>query len=113
VTSKLASWGLDIHRAGEWTERAFCVRPDVNRDWWCGDRSAMARHLCVSHCPVLEECRNDIPTDPELRQGTVYGGYVYSHTGVLLSTQPSVRSCTWCPGGVRRKDRMDPEEEKE
>lgn len=47
---------------------AACRRPDVNPDWWTDvhhTRShlkcshALARHMCLFHCPVLAECAED------------------------------------------------------
>lgn len=100
--NRQAAHGLDHHADEHWSRRAFCATdPEAwhvrSNNSARGARIATARHGCLRHCPVLEQCRRN---PVEVRGGVLAGTY-YNDDGKVSDWQPSTPSCVVCrPGGA-------------
>jgi hypothetical protein len=92
------AYGLDSPRdAAGWWERGACTRvdPDLHASVRWVDR-AEALHICLTHCPVLAQCRADALARPY--RSMVVGGLAFG-TDAKPSTYPGpARSCRLCTG---------------
>lgn len=92
---------LTRDRDEHWDHYATCAkRGVVNPDLWHGSVNrtpwtsiALARHICLRHCPVREECRRHTPTLPN----AVVAGTYYNQRGERSGTQPYAPRCQLCP----------------
>lgn len=59
-------------------------------------RSAIAAHLCLHHCPVLDLCRRDLAAAPELLlQAVVQAGVIHTEAGQPSRRTPALH-CALC-----------------
>lgn len=81
-----------------WEADAECAKHDpdlwhTTTGWIAWPQIAEARHICLTHCPVREQCHRDIGP----MRGAVVGGVFYnSHHGAASETQPMARTCRVC-----------------
>jgi hypothetical protein len=106
ATLRRSSLGLDSPRGLLWWERAACAQTthlhtaDIRSGVIGADSpQARARHICIAHCPVLDECSRDI-ADRQPR-GVVQAGLIYPDTGTSsprpARQQPADPGCgSWC-----------------
>lgn len=101
--------GLDTPRGTHWETRAAC-RPGqpVDPEWWwpiatsLAEDAARALHICRTHCPVMDQCRQAIQDQPP-RHPTVQGGVRYvvdprnHHRAVPAPDAPHPPRVTGCP----------------
>ena len=98
--AELAAWGFDRDGHG-WWHRAACVETaDLHtaelRSGWQSPRSAQAqaRHICLTHCPAVEECLRDARRMPP--RDLVQAGVVW-FDGSQATIQPLDPGCgVWC-----------------
>lgn len=65
---------------------ASCRSNQVKPSWWTDEHKTngghlicmheLARHICYSHCPVLQECREDMVQEGQHWYGMVVAGEV-------------------------------------
>lgn len=99
---------LDAPRGLRWWEKAACIdtphlhTADLRVGVIGGDSPhAQARHICLTHCPVIDDCRDDIAD--RTPRGVVQAGLVYPDTGTArpraARQQPPDPGCgSWCAG---------------
>lgn len=80
----------------EWWLQAQCRKEDPDLFFRDGNEArAEALHICLNHCPVLEQCRREARANPPV--GAVQGGEVYTITrvryGYETRTAPTCRHC--------------------
>jgi hypothetical protein len=66
-------------------------------------RSAIAAHLCLHHCPVLDRCRRDLAAAPELLlHAVVQAGVIHTEAGQPSRRTPALHCalCTQAPFGT-------------
>lgn len=89
-----------------WFARAACRAYDP--DWWTGDHlgghaachHAIARHICLRHCPVLHQCRAEAKARPWLYRNSVMGGLLIlakNDNARLATHQPGTEACARTP----------------
>jgi hypothetical protein len=83
-------WGLDTPR-GDWMAAAACLRYDPDL-WSTEDMFPYALHQCLSHCPVLSECR--AWAAPRQWVGVVVAGRAFVGSGSELRKRVPPTS-TW------------------
>lgn len=82
--------GLD-HRGDNWRAQATCA--DVGPIVWDALRAKVAAHICLTHCPVRQQCLNDaVATPPERRKEVVLGGVAFGVCGQPEAQIPA----DWC-----------------
>lgn len=82
VTLHRSAWGLDSDRADPWWTRVACARTGElhlaepkQGPTGAGTPQAKAVHICLHHCPVLRQCREDTLAHPP--RGMTQGGLVW------------------------------------
>jgi hypothetical protein len=90
---------LDNPRA--WERQAMCaVDPDLfhsNVRIAAWGKVAEARHICLRHCPVREQCARAIGP----MRGAVVGGVYYNADGEQSAYQPLATRCRLCTRDAR------------
>jgi len=89
----------------DWRQFSRCSSRDVHPDQWHTDRSgagkgtaAVARHICLHHCPVLRQCHADAEHALHCqRQSCVVGGVIYNAAGNPTRRQQINRRCGLYP----------------
>lgn len=116
---KIATWPRR-----HWTEDAACrLGGPVDPEWFWPDTTGpmqsdtdagRAQHICLSHCPVLFECRAEAQRTPP-RYPVVLGGVRYvtakpsGTKPALYGPAPHRLGCPYCPaGGAAIDDRRPP-----
>lgn len=90
-----STYDLDSPRGEHWSERALCrLDPEL---WWSGrgPQRALARHLCLAHCPVLEACAAALGDRPRPRE-CVIAGEAHGQRGRPLFHLPERARCPYC-----------------
>lgn len=91
------AYGLDSSPDQHWSMRAACrPAPELFFDDRLSARAA-ALHVCLEHCPVLEQCRRAAAPLVEQREhrSLVIGGVSYNHLGEESEARPAA-SCARC-----------------
>lgn len=82
----------------DWRRRGKCSDTDVDPDMWFAaelETRRFAQHLCLHHCPVLDECRTEMARF--LHRGLVVGGVIWSErAGVPVHDSLVPLSCFLC-----------------
>jgi transcription factor WhiB len=88
---------------GDWRDQALCAQDGMDPELWhysgmglvgVGHPVALARHLCVAHCPVLWECGQW--ARGKTWRGTCVAGRIHKESGGISSTQPIRATCPIC-----------------
>jgi hypothetical protein len=93
-TVKSPSIWSDKQEGRDWRSRALCSQPDSDPElWWDPDRlgQSMARHMCLTHCPVRQQCL----TFYVVSGGETAGGITYKQNGQPVKVQPRVAPRCW------------------
>jgi hypothetical protein len=96
------AYGLDTDRREHWSQWAECrTSPELWFAETAGARAA-ALHVCLEHCPVLEQCRRDAAEAAARREhrSLVVGGVSYNHAGRDADALPAA-ACARCHPPVR------------
>jgi len=79
-----------------WWDAARCHQPDMDPDLWSSELRAdiaTARHICLTHCPVTQQCLQDAHKYQPV--GVVQGGIRWDRRGHLYTSIPA-KTCRLC-----------------
>lgn len=84
-----------------WEENAICSTSLVDQDLWTSssrNSQGEARHICLSHCPVLDECRRYYsPGSGQTAAGVTYRQGGRRDTPKPMDSQPPLAArCSLC-----------------
>ena len=88
-----------------WRRRGTCASPDQQPDMWFApdvETRRLACHICLNHCPVLNECHEDAKNYPY--KGVVAGGIIWSEANgrpVTRGRGPG-QLCTICHDEIKK-----------
>lgn len=89
--ARQSAHGYDT-RGEHWTTRAACAQPGVDPNLFTfAERDAHSRRERITRarkalaicrdCPVIQQCRRDIPTGGDRPRGVIQGGHVFDDAG--------------------------------
>lgn len=91
------AYGLTADHMAPWELLAECGKHDP--DLWHAREGGLnvqqigeARHICLHHCPVREQCARDIGP----MRGAIVGGVFYNQYSEQSSCQPLAERCRIC-----------------
>lgn len=96
--SRASTYGLTVNPDQHWSHAAACAKSDTPDLWTVRNQSpdwdavSRAIHICRTHCPVQEQCYQDMAG----LRSTVIGGYYFNDQGHLSAHQPASRRCREC-----------------
>jgi hypothetical protein len=93
---------------------AACREQGMDPEWWVGEHISrlhlgcphqLARHICLTHCPVMAQCKEIGNQDPPAWVGMTIGGVLRTATRVKAGRParvevvllPPKRRCHLCP----------------
>lgn len=77
---------------GQWRWRSACRNPGYDPDWWTAGWETEAGYavwVCQNQCPVRRECGRWASDHPDLAQGAVYGGVMWTTRSKTGQPRPS------------------------
>jgi hypothetical protein len=103
-----SAYGLEAAPVDNWARYALCAgRADL---WgalsWV--KRSTAVHICLQHCPVLEQCRRDLERTPvDLRRGMVTAGVAHNSLGGPMQWRPQSIRCSFCRSEVIGREPLE------
>ena len=84
----------------DWLAQAACRTLDAEL-WWNKDLFGLARHICLTHCPVMAKCRAWSEQSPPWSECVVGGVAYVAHSNAdyrryVHQPEPSARLCGQC-----------------
>lgn len=84
-----------------------CSKPGYDPEWWVFEHPgrctrlcahSLAAHICLNHCPVLQQCQEMAALNPDMWAGMVVGGMIWDgRKSKRMFVQPPYRShCEAC-----------------
>lgn len=65
-----------------------CSNISYNPEWWVMEHPgrcsvycphSVASHICLNHCPLLQQCQEMAALNPDMWAGMVVGGRIWDH----------------------------------